>query len=108
MKTIKTLAFVTAGFVYALIILGAIVRVTGSGLGCGDDWPLCNGRIIPEFHDIETAIEYAHRLAAATVGVPITLLAVLSWLRRHEPGVAGPGGPLRPAVTAFVLLLVIA
>lgn len=108
MKSLRILAFVTAAMVYALIVLGAVVRVTGSGLGCGDDWPLCNGRLIPQFHDIETAIEYAHRLAAATVGIPITLLALLAWLKRKEPGVAGPGGPLRPAIAAFVLLGVIA
>jgi len=108
MKSIRTLAFLTAAFAYALIVLGAVVRVTGSGLGCGDDWPLCNGRIIPEFHDIETAIEYTHRLAAATIGIPITALAALVWLKRREPGVSGPGGPLRPALAAFVLLGIIA
>ena len=91
MRTIRTLAFVTAGLAYTLIVLGAIVRVTGSGLGCGDDWPLCNGRMIPQFHDMETAIEYSHRLAAATIGIPITALAALAWLKRKEPGVSGPG-----------------
>ena len=108
MKPIRTLAFVTAAFAYALIVLGAVVRVTGSGLGCGDDWPLCNGRLIPQFHDIETAIEYTHRLAAATIGIPITVLAALAWLKRREPGVSGPGGPLRPALAALALLAVIA
>jgi heme A synthase len=54
MKTLKTLAFTSAGFAFALIVLGALVRITGSGMGCGDDWPLCNGRLIPALDDFQT------------------------------------------------------
>src|SRR5580765_1378209 len=64
MKSLKTLAFLTAGFAYALIVLGAVVRITESGMGCGDHWPLCNGQLIPSFADYHTIIEYAHRIAA--------------------------------------------
>jgi len=38
------LAWAAAVSTYLLIILGAVVRITGSGLGCGEHWPLCNGR----------------------------------------------------------------
>src|SRR3989441_7876094 len=41
------LAWTAATFTYLLIILGAIVRITGSGLGCGEHWPLCNGKLLP-------------------------------------------------------------
>src|SRR2546421_10650468 len=58
------LAWTAATFTYLLIILGAIVRITGSGMGCGEHWPLCNGRLLPPL-DLPTLIEYGHRLAAA-------------------------------------------
>src|ERR1043166_3491669 len=57
------LAWLAATCTYLLIILGAIVRITGSGLGCGEHWPLCNGRLLPPL-DLPTLIEYGHRLPA--------------------------------------------
>ena len=41
------LAAFSAVYTYLLIVFGGIVRITGSGLGCGDDWPLCNGQLLP-------------------------------------------------------------
>src|SRR5712691_2711268 len=55
------LAWTAATFTYLLIILGAIVRITGSGLGCGEHCPLCNGKLRPPL-DLPTMIEYGHRL----------------------------------------------
>src|SRR5256885_2261529 len=49
------LAWTAATFTYLLIILGAIVRITGSGLGCGEHWPLCNGKLLPPL-DLPTLI----------------------------------------------------
>ena len=106
MRSLRRLAFVTAAFAYALIVLGAVVRVTGSGLGCGDQWPLCRGRLIPQLNDIPTVIEWSHRLVAAAVSVLVVALAALAFARRREPGVASPGGPLRPALLAVGLLIV--
>ena len=51
---------------YLLIVVGGIVRVSGSGLGCGTHWPDCNGAIVPAFGRA-TAIEYTHRVVAAAV-----------------------------------------
>jgi cytochrome c oxidase assembly protein subunit 15 len=106
MQAIRTIAFVTAGAVYGLIVLGAVVRITGSGMGCGDHWPMCNGRLIPSLRDLPTLIEWTHRLVALIVSLMVASLAVLTWRRRSEPGVAGPGGPLRPAMLAVALLLI--
>ncbi|MBL8157211.1 MAG: COX15/CtaA family protein, partial [Anaerolineae bacterium] len=41
------LALITALLTLGLIVFGAVVRVTDSGLGCGNHWPLCNGTVIP-------------------------------------------------------------
>lgn len=54
-----------------VILLGALVRATGSGAGCGESWPTCQGRLLPELSG-DTAIEFAHRLTSG-----IALLLVL-------------------------------
>jgi cytochrome c oxidase assembly protein subunit 15 len=79
------LAWTAATFTYLLIILGAIVRITGSGLGCGEHWPLCNGRLLPPL-DLPTMIEYGHRLAAAAVSVLVAALAAYAWWLRRDAG----------------------
>ena len=106
MRALRKLAFVTAAFAYALIVLGAIVRITGSGLGCGDQWPLCQGRLIPPLNDLPTVIEWSHRLVAAAVSMLVVALGALALAKRREPGVAAPGGPLRAALLAGGRLIV--
>jgi heme A synthase len=109
------LAWTAATSTYLLIVLGAIVRITGSGLGCGEHWPLCNGRLLPPL-DLPTLIEYAHRLVAGLVSVVVALLAGTAWWLRRVPGSAAreganargtavPTGPLtRPSAAAYVAL----
>ena len=105
MNTLRGLSFLTACFAYAVIVLGFVVRITGSGMGCGDDWPLCNGRIIPSFDSAQTVIEYAHRLAVLGLTALTVWVAVSAWRLREAPGGSGPGGTLRPAMLAVGLLV---
>src|SRR5437016_4227507 len=99
------LAWTAATFTYLLIILGAIVRITGSGLGCGEHWPLCNGKLLPPL-DLPTIIEYGHRLVAAAVSVRVTALAWNAWWLRKEAGSRGRYTPGRTAYVALGLLVV--
>lgn len=64
-----TLALVTALLTLGLIVFGAVVRVTDSGLGCGNSWPLCNGTIFPPLDNLTAWIEWLHRLFAALIGL---------------------------------------
>lgn len=67
----------------AVVVWGAFVRATGSGAGCGQHWPLCNGVVIPRAPVIETMIEFSHRL---TSGLAFLLvLGLLIWARRAYP-----------------------
>jgi len=105
MKTLRSLAFTTAAFAYAVIVLGFVVRITESGMGCGDDWPLCNGQLIPGFVSVEVIIEYGHRLAVLGLGALTVAVVALAWGLRNFPGAAGKGGTVRPAMLVAGLLL---
>ena len=71
----------TAALTWGLIVFGAVVRVTESGLGCGNDWPLCNGTIFPPLDNITAWIEWLHRLFAALIGFCGLATLALAW--RH-------------------------
>jgi heme o synthase len=61
-----------------VILLGALVRATGSGAGCGRSWPTCEGRVVPEL-DGATAIEFTHRAASGIALMLVFVLALLVW-----------------------------
>jgi len=65
----------------ALIVLtGAAVRLTGSGLGC-PDWPKCYGGTVPPL-ETHAVIEYGNRLLTGFVGLAVIAASVLAWFRR--------------------------
>lgn len=88
------------GYTLLVIVWGAYVRATGSGAGCGDHWPLCNGEIIPRAQKVQTWIEFAHR---ASSGISLVLvISAFFWARR----VAKPGSAIRKvAVLAFIAIV---
>ena len=84
---------------FALVILGGVVRVTESGLGC-PDWPGCDGGIFPPL-ETKAIIEYSHRITASFVVGPLILfLCIAAWVRyRRERWV------VVPATLAFGLVI---
>ncbi|HUP83192.1 MAG TPA: heme o synthase [Candidatus Limnocylindria bacterium] len=79
MTRFQRLALLTAATTYLLIVIGAIVRSTGSGMGC-PDWPTCHGSLIPPLGDTQAWIEWVHRSVAVLVGFLVLGTAVLAWL----------------------------
>lgn len=73
MLTIKRIALLAIVVSYLLIVFGGFVASSESGMGCGPEWPLCNGAVIPELQG-DTLIEFAHRVIALVV---IGIAAVL-------------------------------
>lgn len=92
MTSLRRYAWFVLGFNVVVIVLGALVRATGSGAGCGRSWPTCDGQIVPELEGA-TAIEYAHRLVSGIALVLVVVLAIAVWrkLPKGHPARLGAG-----------------
>lgn len=96
-----TFAWINVGYTILVILWGALVRATGSGAGCGDHWPLCDGQVIPRAPDVEQLIEYSHRLSS---GLALLLtLGLFIWARRANPR----GHVVRKGATASLVFMVL-
>ena len=83
MTAFRRFAWVVLAYHVAVVAWGALVRATGSGAGCGQHWPMCNGQVVPISPALETAIEFTHR---ATSGIALLLVAALvAFSRRAFP-----------------------
>ena len=93
-------AWGVVGYNVLVILWGAVVRATGSGAGCGNHWPLCNGQVIPLSPRVDTVIEFTHR--CMTSGSIFAVLGLLVWTFRAT--VKGHAARVM-AVASMVLLL---
>ena len=83
-----------------VVVWGAWVRISNSGDGCGESWPLCNNLILPDTSNVHTLIEFIHRVSTGTYGVLILVLVL--WAFK----IFKPKHPVRK-ITVFVLSLTI-
>jgi heme A synthase len=82
-----------------VILYGVFVRATGSGAGCGNRWPLCNGIVVPRSPQFETAVEFGHRLTSA-LGLVLIVVLVVWGFRLY-----GKGHPIRGSLLASLLFI---
>ncbi|MFP3387222.1 COX15/CtaA family protein [Brevibacillus sp. SIMBA_040] len=75
-KWLKPLAVLATLVMFIVMIAGSLVTKTDSGLGCGNDWPLCNGKWVPEY-TLASIIEYMHRLITGVAGIIVVIFSVL-------------------------------
>ncbi|HYK71870.1 MAG TPA: heme A synthase [Pseudoneobacillus sp.] len=78
-KFLKWFAVLTSIAMLFILLGGALVTKTDSGMGCGRSWPLCNGEIIPSEIDLELIIELSHRLVSGAGGIMVLVLSIWTW-----------------------------
>jgi heme A synthase len=105
MKSVRRAGYVALAVAVLHLIFGAIVRITGSGMGCGDHWPKCYGRWFPPLDRPDLIIEVTHRYLASVLSLAVLALVIVAYRHRREVGVAGRGGPLRSAVGALIAVI---
>jgi heme A synthase len=105
LKVVRRIAYVALTLAYLQIVFGAIVRITGSGLGCGDHWPDCYGSYTPTERGLGLIIEISHRYGAALLSTAVFALAIVAFIKRDERGIGGAGGVLRSSLAAAGLVV---
>lgn len=91
---------VLAGTV-AVILFGAIVRITGSGAGCGQHWPTCHGEIVHLPRKVETAIELGHRTSSGLAMLAVFALTAVAFRSFKS------GHPVRRAAVASSVMMIV-
>lgn len=76
-NSLKLLSILATIWILLALIAGALVTKTGSGDGCGPNWPLCHGKLIPDNPTLETVIEYSHRLITGVAGILVLLFTII-------------------------------
>ena len=93
-------AWGVVGYNVLVVLWGALVRATGSGAGCGNHWPLCNGVVIPVSPTLHTIIEFTHR--QMVTGSVLAMIALVAWTWRAT----AKGAATRVFATGAAVLLV--
>jgi heme A synthase len=77
----ERLAWGVLAYTVGVVLFGAVVRITGSGAGCGQHWPTCQGEIVHLPRTVATTIELSHRLTSGLSLILVLALAVIAFLR---------------------------
>ncbi len=100
LRTAERFAWGVVGYNVLVVLWGALVRATGSGAGCGNHWPLCNGEVIPISPTLHTMIEFTHR--QMVTGSVLAMVALVAWTWRAS--VKGMAARVFAAVAAVLLV----
>ena len=99
---LRRFAWAVLAYFIAVILWGALVRATGSGAGCGEHWPLCNGTVVQHSPRVDTIIEFTHRV---TSGISFfSAVGLLVWtfagtVRGHLARAASVARRRRPQIS---------
>jgi len=100
-RAFRRFAIGTLVYNLAVVSWGAYVRASGSGAGCGDHWPLCNGQVIPRSGALQTLVEFTHRFTSGLDG--LLALVLLIWAYRLFPR----GHRARTGAVLFMISMVL-
>lgn len=84
-RKFRTMAWSVLIFNVMVVLGGAIVRATGSGDGCGESWPMCTDRLIPANPELETVIEFSHRVTSGLAVLGVIAMFMFA-VRLYEKG----------------------
>lgn len=99
MTNVARYAWLVLVYNLGVILWGAFVRATGSGAGCGNHWPLCDGQLLPRSPGTAMLIEYSHRITSGLALVSVLVLAWWVWRTCR------PGHPARLGAAMTVLFM---
>jgi cytochrome c oxidase assembly protein subunit 15 len=77
---LNRLAWITCIGMFLVLVMGTLVTKTDSGRGCGDEWPLCHGKFVPD-HTLASVIEYSHRFVTGIEGFLVLGVFILVCLK---------------------------
>lgn len=83
-SALRRFAWFVLSYTVLVVLWGAVVRATGSGGGCGDHWPLCNGVVLPQLARFHTLVEFTHRVMSGASLILIAILLVWTWTKTHR------------------------
>jgi len=110
-RAVRLLSYSALVLAYLQTVFGAIVRITGSGLGCGEEWPKCRpaGSVrsywIPPLERPDLIIEVTHRYLALTVALAVAGLYLATLAPSREIDSAQRSWQQRWGLRAFLLVM---
>jgi cytochrome c oxidase assembly protein subunit 15 len=87
----RTFSWAFVVYLIFVILFGAWVRISGSGAGCGNHWPTCQGVVLPVDPGIKTVIEFTHRLTSGLSGIFGLVILIWTW-RKKSPALPWAAG----------------
>jgi heme A synthase len=101
LKTFVPYTWGVLGWNLIVILWGAYVRATGSGAGCGQHWPLCDGQVFPQAPDLKMQIEFTHRLLSGGALLLIAIMVIWGYK------ITDKSHPVRKGLVASGILIVV-
>ncbi|MED1471151.1 COX15/CtaA family protein [Bacillus salipaludis] len=75
------LSIIAAATLFLVNIIGFIDTMTNSAMGCGSGYPLCNGKLYPDFSNYHSVIEYTHRIVVGLASLLLFVVSAMAWIR---------------------------
>ena len=102
---LRQFAWAVLAYFVAVILWGTLVRATGSGAGCGEHWPLCNGTVMQHSPRIETIIEFTHRLTSGISFFSVVALLIWTYRKTDRGHLARAAAGMSVALTLIEAIL---
>ena len=90
LSALRRFSYAALFVAFTHLVFGGIVRISGSGMGCGDHWPLCYGHLFPPMDRPDLVVEWTHRLLASILVLTVAAFAIVAWRAMHSPAI-NPG-----------------